>query len=549
MVNNVNENLKPKQEIVQNQDNEQFKETKKEEKENQNKISFSISNSSGNNSEKIETININKEKEKLNQIIFNEEIITKKFSEPEKNFNIYEEVRKIYDELNEVDKYYNYFINCLRNVAQYKILDDETLNSENINFNSNNSKKIKVYADYEILKKHRIYATFFKIYIEFKRKREKFRNLLDYVKDLKYLEKTIKEEKEILKYLFGYLENLVRCYNIDNSKNGGGISLEYFNPNNEFYCGEHYDSNCEDAYPVKFKYDVYDAIKNFYDVEIKNLEENLVGNKNLNLENIDEKMGLEKERELYYEYETLFKKNELYYKFIAYLNFDAIFRRLELIKECFYELGYEINFKNEEEKFHKLQFMFRKLRNHARLLFQNISKSDEMIYYLKNEEGMLRKIYDLIIDFLPDYLKERDEFVNAEIENFNDEELKKIKKHFRMSVLREIVRVKDETVPFKKMYNYFGKKFPLIFRDYKWENSNKKAISISLDGVIDDVNFNSVFEKIDNLVDEYGNLKKPVTEQNKTENKDSILGRLYKNLNAIIEFYLYGIVKFYERLK
>ncbi len=546
MVNNINENLKTKPAIVQNQDNEQLNETKKEEKENQNKI---VSSNSGNNSEKIETININKEKEKLNQIIFNEEITTKKFSEPEKKFNVYEEIRKIYDELTEVDKYYKCFMECLGDVAQYKILDDETLNSGNINVNSNTSKKIKVYADYEILKKHRIYATFFKIYIEFKRKREKFRNLLDYVKDLKYLEKIIKEEKEILKYLFGYLENLVRCYNIDNSKNGGGISLEYFNSNNEFYCGEHYDSKCEDAYPVKFKYDVYDAIKNFYDVEIKNLEENLVGDENLKLENVNEKMDFKKERELNCAYEDLSKKNDLYYKFIAYLNFDAIFRRLELLRQLFYEIDYEIKFKNEEEKFYKLQFMFRKLRNHVRLLFQNISKSDEMNYYLKNEEGMLRKIYDLIIDFLPDYLKKRDEFVNAEIENFNDEELEKIKNYFRMSVLREIVRVKDENVPFKKMYDYFGKKFPLIFRDYKWENSNKKAISISLDGVIDDVNFNSIFEKIDNLVDEYGNLKKPVTEQKKIENKDFILGRLYKNLNAIIELYLYGIVKFYERLK
>ena len=193
--------------------------------------------------------------------------------------------------------------------------------------------------------------------------------------------------------------------------------------------------------------------------------------------------------------------------------------------------------------------MFRKLRNHVRLLFQNISKSDEMIYYLKNEKGMLHKIYDLIIDFLPDYLKKRKEFVNAEIEKFNDEELEKIKNYFRRAFLREIVRVEDELVSFKKMYDYFGKEFPLIFRDYKWENSDKNAISISIDGVIDDVNFNSVFEKIDNLVDEYGNLKKPITKQNKTENEDSILVRLYKNLNELVEFYLDGLVKFHERLK
>ena len=545
-INNTNENLKPKQEIVQNQDNEQLKETKKEEKEKQNKISFS--GSSENNSEKFETININKEKENLNQIIFNEEITIKNSREPEKKFNVYEEVRKMYDELSEVDKYYNNFMDCLRDVAQYKILDDETtVNLKNID--SNISRKIKVYSDYEILKKNRIYATFFKIYVEFRRKREKFRNLLDYVKDLKYLEKIIKEEKEILKYLFGFLENLIRCYNRNNSKFVGGVNLEYFNSNNEFYRGEYYDSKCEDAYPVKFKYDVYDAIKNFYDVEIKKLEENLVKDEKLKLEKKYEKMDLEKERELNYAYEALSKKNELYYKFIAYLNFDAIFRRLELLRQLFNEIDYEIKFKNEEEKFCKLQFMFRKLRNHVKLLFQNISKSDEMIYYLKNEEGMLRKIYDLIIDFLPNYLKEKEKFVNAEIENFNDEELEKIKNYFRRAVLKEMVRVKNEPVSFKKMCYYYEKKFPLIFRDYEWENSNKNAVSINLNSVIDDVNFNSIFEKIDYFVDEYGNLKKPVTQQNKTENKDSILGRLYKSLNEFVEFYLDGVVKFYEMLK
>lgn len=575
-INNTNENLKSEQEIVQNQDNEQLKERKKEEKkeineiirkdneglkeceeerkkeekeeekkENQNKI---FSSSSGNNSEKIEILNINKEKENLNQIVFNEEITIKNSREPKKKFNIYEEVRKMYDELSEVDKYYNNFMECLHDVAQYKILDDETtVNLKNID--SNISRKIKVYSDYEILKKNRIYATFFKMYVEFRRKREKFRNLLDYVKDLKYLEKIIKEEKEILKYLFGFLENLIRCYNRNNSKFVGGVNLEYFNPNNEFYHGEHYDSKCEYAYPVKFKYDVYDVIKNFYDVEIKNLEENLVGVEKLKLKNIDEKMDLEKERELNYAYEALSKKNELYYKFIAYLNFDAIFRRLELLRQLFNEIDYEIKFKNEEEKFFKLQFMFRKLRNHVRLLFQNIFKSDEMIYYLKNEEGMLRKIYDLIIDFLPNYLKEKEKFINAEIESFNDKELEEIKNYFRRAVLKEMVRVKNEPVSFKKMCYYYDKKFPLIFSDYEWENSNKNAVSINFNSVIDDVNFNSIFEKIDYFVDEYGNSKKPIKQQNKTENKDSILFRLYKNLNELVEFYLDGVFKFHERLK
>lgn len=547
MFSDINEKLKPKQEIVQNKNNEQLKETKKEEKENQNKISFG--NSSGNDSEKIEIININKEREKLNQIIFDEEIITKKFSESEKKFNVYEESIKSCDELSEVDKYYNNFMECLQNVAQYKILDDENLNSKNINVNSNSSKKIKVYGDYEILNENKKYATFLKLYVNFKIKREKFRNLLDYVKDLKYLEKIIKEEKEILKYLFGYLENLVRCYNRDNLKCGGGVRLEYFNSNNEFYCGEHYDSKCEDAYPVKFKYDIYDAIGNFYDVEIKKLEENLVGDEKLKLEKKDEKTDFKKEKELNYEYEVLFKKNDLYYNFIAHLNFDAIFRKLELFKKSFYEIYDEIKCKNEEEKFYKLQFMFRKLRNHVRILFQNISKSDEVINYLKKEEGMLRKIYDLIIDFLPNQLKEKEKFVNAEIENFNDEEMLKIKDCFRKAVLREIVRVKNEPISFKKMHFDYDKKFPVIFRDYKWENSEKNAICWSFDSVIDDVNFNSIFKKIDDLVDEYGNLKKPVTQQSQTENEDSTLAKLYKNLNQLVEFYLEGVVKFHERLK
>ena len=99
------------------------------------------------------------------------------------------------------------------------------------------------------------------------------------------------------------------------------------------------------------------------------------------------------------------------------------------------------------------------------------------------------------------------------------------------------------------MCYYYEKKFPLIFRDYEWENSNKNAVSINFNSVIDDVNFNSIFEKIDYFVDEYGNLKKPVKQQNKTENKDSILFRLYKNLNELVEFYLDGVVKFHERLK
>ncbi len=485
----------------------------------------------------------------------------------ENKINDFGYIKKMYDKFARVDNYFNIFTNCLKKLVDCRTSEDFSWfnrivnNEENKKDKNDENKEIEIYETRKIKKKDRKKASYLLLYMELKMRRNVFRKLLDYVKDLNYLEEIVKKEEKILKRLFGYLENLVRKLNIPNCMiEGNGLSALDFDLNHEF--DNLYNAESKDSDPVKFKYMVCDVINNFYRKEIRNIE-NKIGKKNEEMN--AEKYGKdEKEEEKLKEtYENLAKENKAYYDFIFRLVFDAINEKM--LNLDIFNNDCEVNYKYEMQKFYNLQNMLRTVYKFIKnFTEESIEKSrvkyyKDIIYCLKNERAMLRKIYDFIMSYVPE-LKDKEKFINkfinvdfeklsekekAEIKNEKEE----IKNSFKKAFLDEIEKIKDPIVIRDDLWQLNNKGFPVlgitdIFDEEFNEDSRKSSIkpngdffgdikytSVSLPKIskIRDINFNSVFNEIESVVDEYGYLKQNNTiNDEEPESNEEILRKLEK---------------------
>ncbi len=490
----------------------------------------------------------------------------------ENKINYSSDVKRIYNKLGRVDNYYNIFMKNLREFANCRITEDlrridEIKNNEKNKKNKNNeknkndkndeNKEIEIYETRKIKKKDRKKASYLLLYMELKMRRNVFRKLLDYVKDLNYLEEIVKKEEKILKRLFGYLENLVRKLNIPNCMiEGNGLSALDFDLNHEF--DNLYNAESKDSDPVKFKYMVYDVIDNFYIKEIKNIE-NKIGKKN---EEINaEKYGKnEKEEEKLKEtYKNLAKENEAYYDFIFNLVFDAIKKEIKDLE--IFDDDYEADYKYEMQKFYNLQNMLRTVYKFIKnFTEESIEKSrvkyyKDIIYCLKNERAMLRKIYDFIMSYVPE-LKDKEKFINkfinVDFEKLSEKEKKEIQKEkdeiknsFKKAFLEEIKKIKDPIVIRDDLWQLISDGFPFLDEDFRKSSIKPNGYffgDIKYSGFtfpkiskMNDINFNSVFNKIESVVDKYGNLKENSTINDEPESNEEILRKLEKYYYYLLE--------------
>ena len=483
-----------------------------------------------------------------------------------KNFNNFGETKRVYNKLIEVDNYFNKLDKSLNEIAKFTISRDlwskeeieEIIKKERNNEKNegNKNEKIKIYGNHKIMKKDKVVMTFLDVYMKLKKNRGIFRKLLDYVKDLNYLENIIEKEKKFLKYIFSYLENIVRILNINNNyMYNGNLNLSIFNLNNEFY--NSYSSGDLESYIVKFKYVVHDVIKNFYEVEIENME-NRIGKKIEKLDEVEYVRNEKKEEKLIKAFEDLYKENNAYYEFISNLVFDAI--NTEMLNLNIFKNFCKVNCKYEMQKFYNLQNMFGTLFKDSRDFIKNLIKFyhvkyyESIIYFLKNEKAMLHKIYDFIMSYVPN-LKDKENFIKANFKKFSKDEKQEIKNNFKEVFLKEIERYTDKII-IRNDFEDLDKFYPAIHEKFYKDAGEEHAENFDLntnfayDSVkIEDINFNSVFNKINSLVDEYGNLKQNDIKDEEAVKDDSFLGKLYKLLNEIVEFYFNeknGKFYFYE---
>ncbi len=480
-----------------------------------------------------------------------------------KNFNNHKDIRKVYEELIRVDGYFNKLIKSLRKMATFRISQDIWSTNGTIEDEGNENKEIEIYGSHKIMKKDKVFRIFLDVYMELKKNRGVFRKLLDHVKDLNYLEEVVKKEENFLKYIFSYLENIVRFLNVNNNDQYyGNFNLSILNLNNDFY--KYYRPYSPDSYIVKFKYVVYDVIKKFYFKEIKNIE-NKIGKK---IEKLDEKECVrdeKEEEELKEIYKNLAKENDAYYNFIFRVVFDSINK--EILNLNIFNNRCKVNYKYEMQKFYNLQNMCGTLFKVSSDFIKNLVKSNpvkyykDIIYCLENEKAMLREIYDFIMSYVPE-LKDKEKFINVDFEKFSEKEKAEIKKEkekiknsFKKAFSEEIEKIKDPVVirdDFEKLSSSFPaitEKFYEDEDDEYGENFYMFTTFICDKAKIEDTNFNSIFNKINSLVDKYGNLKQNKTKNNEAVKDDSFLGRLYKLLNKTIKFYFNeknGKFYFYE---
>ena len=412
-------------------------------------------------------------------------------------------------------------------------------------------KKLKFMELTRLRKKDRIAAVYLHVYMELKMRRNVFRKLLNYVKDLKYLEEVVKKEEKILRILFGYLENLVRNLNISNCFCRGRQDSMDFDLNREFY--NSYAADSKDRNPVKFKYLVYYIVDNFYRKKIKNIE-NKIGKR---IEEMNaEKYGKDgKEEEKLKEiYEDLYNENDRYYEFIFRLVFGAIKKETSNLK--IFHMDYEADYKYELQKFYNLQNMLRTVYEFIRdFAEKSIEKSrvkyyKDVIYCLKNERAMLHKIYEFIMSYVPN-LKDKEKFIKADFEKFSEEEKEEIKNNKDPVVIRDdLWQLINDGFPFLN-----NKEISEVINEDFSENSSIYDRGYHKDGffngtdtkysgytfpemsMMENNNFNSVFNEIESAVDEYGNLKEnnTINNESESESNEEILRKLEKYYRYLVK--------------
>ncbi len=121
--------------------------------------------------------------------------------------------------------------------------------------------------------------------------------------------------------------------------------------------------------------------------------------------------------------------------------------------------------------------------------------------------------------FILNYLKEK----KLDTNDFVNDVFKLIANEFK--------NIEKEPIEFKNFSN--TKKYPAImktFEDYNLNENENNDVNL----IIDDAYFNEIFEKIENLVNEYGELKH--NNSNISNSNNSFLNLLYKKLEDVIDF-------------
>ncbi len=235
-----------------------------------------------------ESNNLNEtEKENPNKIVFEEK--EEKLTKKEQNNNLNEDLKKenvntiiqkkddeklkkIKKKLEYVDYLFSSFMSKLLTVVKYKYYEDDILaakyiKDKKITLNSDSSQLSKIYGNRKLPKKDRIYATFYDLYIAFKKARMNYRNYLNTVEDLDSLEEPKELERKSLNYLSNELEGFIKNFAIHNIYDSGNNLLEDFIVNNEFFNIDFYLSRSPSIIteePIKFKYDCFRVIENVY---------------------------------------------------------------------------------------------------------------------------------------------------------------------------------------------------------------------------------------------------------------------------------------------
>ncbi len=471
------------------------------------------------------------------------------------------------NKLLDVESYGNAFTNSLFDFVNY-FYDSYKVN---VKPNQNEEEEVNVYAKHNIKRKDMKNDDFLRMYIELKKELKSLGKIMqqqinrvkknierkscyEYNLDrLNYVIDTLNKEKEKLKYLFSYLENLVKLINLHNIKDSKNkIDFkEYFNLNNEFK--DSFNPNSEEAFLVKFKYDLHDVM-DFCRREVEEIEKMLTKNNS----------RIEKYKEIKVRVRN-YKTNVVEYKKVRAKNLiiQTIERNIKQINKS-YITEIEPILKNLESEF-KDNLDSKKLINLIRILFEliNLKKSyiNNFLSAFKNAqteqvEGVLKiktpyenlpekyeevldpELSDMAFRIMNDQIEEI-----AKIKEFNKFILNYLKEKkldtndfvndvFKL-IANEFKNIEKEPIEFKNFFNI--KKYPAImktFEDYNWNENENENNDANL--IIDDAYFNEIFEKIENLVNEYGELKH--NNSNISNSNNSFLNLLYKKLEDVIDF-------------
>ncbi len=494
-----------------------------------------------------ESNNLNEtEKENPNKIVFKEE--EEKLTEKEQNNNLnedlkkenlntistkkdYERLEKIKKKLEYVDYLFSSFMSKLLTVVKYKYYEDDILAAKyikdyKITLNSDSLQLSKIYGNRRLPKKDRIYATFYDLYIAFKKARMNYRNYLNTVEDLDSLEEPKELERKSLNYLSDELKGFIKNFAIHNIYDSGNNFLEDFIVNNEFFNIDFYLS-CPPSIiteePIKFKYDCFKVIENVY--------KNQTHGHNENNETINNTTNLN-------EIEKLFKENLEIFNFIYKFNLDLIEGKIPIKTPSSNPLILK-NKSYKEKKFLNLKNLFLRLFKHCRdNCIKNLkeekfkNKLDVTYNFLKEENKNLRKIYDLILECSPNFKKD--------FNNINNEEKELISKNFIETFFKVFDGIENKIINADKIAKMAKKSKS---RNYEKEKPKDEDLQFLVEpeefgwgkttyakhygrfSHIDDNLFNEVFERITTLVSD------------SELSEDTIVYKLLNNLNDSINFY------------
>ena len=369
---------------------------------------------------------------------------------------------------------------------------------------------------------------------------------------LEYISNVLDQEKEKLMYHFSYLENLMRLinsYNFKESKNKINLR-EYFNINNEFK--DSYNPNSEEAFPIKFKYDM-EEIMYFYFYAKENIKKGLEvsysrivpGESTMHI--TYEKTGKTEKRllidkkditkciahtynridEIYEsKIKPILKKIEPELKDDSYskklINLIKVLLRVFLRKEIIILNKYNV-IKNAEVEAVEGGYKVKTPGLTAPGRFEKIINprifniAFKIVHFLSGEED---EVWENFNKFILDYLKKNNLYTGNFVEDVST------------AIINEFKKIKKNPV---KNKNFSSSKYPSIletFENYKGSGNEKYKVN----STVDDVYFNEIFENVESLVDENGVLKDKDKKNFEMKNTSSFLELLYQKLEYIIEY-------------
>ncbi len=494
--------------------------------------------------------------------------------------------RYIISRIEEVDEYYEFFMDCFYKIAEY--LNGFSFEKPKNFIKENDDKPITIFKDVKEKKENLKYKSFMDLYLKFYDRRNFFKRVLAkcyrlhlcFAYEFLELYDLVLKEKQNLKYLFSYLENLVRCYNLDNVKSfRNKLNLEeQFNPNNEF--NKKYDPDSKESYPVEFKYNVYDIAEEFYEKNSKKWMKNFFSRRimrNLPM-SVRRRMAdappdevtitinkhmfkIKKEVIDYLKKISQYERHSVFVKF-----FKQVFKNLEdEMKKGDYSKNYVykklkglINtlLHMETYKYSKFEDEFK--NENLLLLGKDFTRFERFCDFFKDKRKKNKELYNFLIkyskdkekeiindedlyDFLVKYSKHKEKFL--ELENSS----KEIAGFFSNELKNELKKIKNEPVKGRNLLTGRSTDYPTMLKgkhtlnlgeDFNYYITNH--LNNEKDVEIEDSNFNEIFEKIESLVDKEGNLKRNFVNVERRYESEA-LNELSEKLSELIRFLIEGI--------